>query len=208
MPQQHLDRLTPTDASFLHQEGPNSHMHIGGVLIFEGPPPRFRDYLDHVRGRLHLVPRYRQKLAVPPLESGRPLWIDDPSFNLEYHVRHSALPAPGGEQQLFRLAGRIASQQLDRERPLWEVWMIEGLEEDRFALISKTHHSLVDGISGVDLATVLFDVERDPAPQGSQGTELEPWQPQPEPSSADLVLAAAGGMVRPTAGLVSRPLAA
>jgi diacylglycerol O-acyltransferase / wax synthase len=203
MPQQHLDRLTSTDASFLHQEGRSSHMHIGGVLIFEGPPPAFRDYLDHVRSRLHLVPRYRQKLAVPPLESGRPLWVDDPCFNLEYHVRHSALPSPGGEAQLFRLAGRIASQQLDRGRPLWESWLIEGLEDDRFALIFKTHHSLVDGISGVDLATVLFDLERHPAPAA---TDLEPWRPQPEPSPADLLLAGARGMVRTTSALLGRAI--
>ncbi len=205
MPQQHLDRLTSTDASFLHQEGRSSHMHIGGVLIFEGPPPDFADYLDHVRSRLHLVPRYRQKLAVPPLESGRPLWIDDPSFNLEYHVRHSALPAPGGEEQLFRLAGRIASQQLDRDRPLWENWLVEGLEDDRFALIFKTHHSLVDGISGLDIATVLFDLERHPAPPPA---DLEPWQPRPEPSSADLLVAGARGMLRTTAGILNRTLEA
>ena len=109
MPQQHLDRLTSIDASFLHQEGPSSHMHIGGVLVFEGPPPEFADYLGHVRGRLHLVPRYRQKLAIPPLETGRPLWVDDPNFNLEYHVRHAALPSPGTEQQLLQLTARIAS---------------------------------------------------------------------------------------------------
>jgi WS/DGAT/MGAT family acyltransferase len=205
MPQQHLDRLTSTDASFLHQEGRSSHMHIGGVLIFEGPAPDFTDYLDHVRSRLHLVPRYRQKLAIPPLESGRPLWVDDPSFNLEYHVRHSALPAPGGEQQLYRLAGRIASQQLDRTRPLWESWMIEGLEDGRFALIFKTHHALVDGISGVDLATVLFDLERHPKP--SQG-DLSPWQPQPEPSAADLLVAGARGAVRTTVGILTRAAAA
>ena len=96
-------------------------MHIGGVLIFEGPPPAFEDFLDHVRGRLHLVPRYRQKLATPPLETGRPLWVDDPTFNLEYHIRHTALPAPGTEEQLLRLAARIASQQLDRAKPLWEM---------------------------------------------------------------------------------------
>src|ERR1700716_1795954 len=156
MPQQHLDRLTSTDASFLHQEGAASHMHIGAVLLFEGPPPDFADYLDHVRGRLHLVPRYRQKLATPPLESGRPLWVDDPTFNLEYHVRHAALPSPGTEQQLFQLAGRIASQRLDRPKPLWESWLVEGLGatsgagdddgeaggHDGFALIFKTHHSL------------------------------------------------------------------
>ncbi len=180
-------------------------MHIGAVLIFEGPPPDFRDYLDHVRGRLHLVPRYRQKLAVPPFQTGRPLWVDDPSFNLEYHVRHSALPAPGGEEQLFRLAARIASQQLDRERPLWESWLIEGVEDDRFALIFKTHHALVDGIAGVDLATVLLDLERHP---DRTSTDLEPWQPRPEPSPADLLLAGARGMARTSTALAARALEA
>ena len=97
MPQRHLDRLSSIDASFLHQEGPASHMHIGGVLIFQGPPPDFADFVNHVRSRLHLVPRYRQKLATPPLETGRQLWVDDPDFNIEYHVRHTALPAPGTE---------------------------------------------------------------------------------------------------------------
>src|SRR5215469_12234282 len=168
--QQHLDRLTSTDASFLHQEGANAHMHIGGVLIFEGPPPEFADYLDHIRGRLHLVPRYRQKLAYPPLETGRPLWVDDPTFNMEYHVRNTALPAPGTEEQLWRLAGRIVSQQLDKAKPLWEMWLVEGLEGGRFALLTKTHHSLVDGVSGVDLATVLFDLESTPSPP--QGENL------------------------------------
>src|ERR1700759_266169 len=163
--QQHLDRLTSIDASFLAQEGHASHMHIGGVLIFDGPPPAFPDFLDHIRSRLHLVPRYRQKLTTPPLESGRPLWVDDPSFNLEYHVRHTALPAPGTEEQLFQLTARVHSQQLDRARPLWEMWLVEGLEGDRFGLISKTHHSLVDGVSGVDLATVLFDLEPPPPKQ-------------------------------------------
>src|SRR5947209_8920123 len=206
MPQSHLDRLSSTDASFLHQEGHASHMHIGGVLIFEGPSPKFEDFLDHVRGRLHLVPRYRQKLANPPLETGRPLWVDDPSFNLEYHVRHTALPPPGTEQQLWRLTARIHSQQLDRARPLWESWLVEGLADDRFALIFKTHHSLVDGVSGVDLASVLFDIERDPKPQSS--TELEPWQPRPEPSGAELVLAGVRGMVNTTAALATRAVSA
>ena len=108
-----------------------------------------------------------------------PLWVDDPTFNLEYHVRHTALPEPGTERQLFLLASRIASQQLDRSKPLWENWLVEGLEGDRFALISKTHHSLVDGVSGVDLATVLFDLEPNPA---KPPEDLEPWRPQPEPS--------------------------
>ena len=205
MPQRHLDRLSSIDASFLHQEGPTSHMHIGGVLVFEGPPPDFTDYLDHVRGRLHLVPRYRQKLSTPPLETGRPLWVDDPDFNLEYHVRHTALPSPGTEEQLFLLAGRIASQPLDRSKPLWENWLIEGLEGDRFALISKTHHALVDGVSGVDLASVLLDLE----PSGTRPSQdLEPWQPMAEPSPAQLVAAGVRGMVGVAAELASRTLAA
>jgi diacylglycerol O-acyltransferase len=203
--QQHLDRLTSIDASFLHQEGPDSHMHIGGVLIFEGPAPDFDEFLDHVRGRLHLVPRYRQKLATPPLEAGRPLWVDDPDFNLEYHVRHTALPAPGSEEQLFLLASRIASQQLDRSKPLWENWLVEGLADGRFALISKTHHALVDGISGVDLASVLFDAERHPAPPD---TDLEPWRPEHEPSPADLVLAGARGVVTTAASILTHTVAA
>ncbi len=205
MAQRHLDRLSSIDASFLHQEGPTSHMHIGGVLIFQGPPPEFADYVNHVRSRLHLVPRYRQKLATPPLETGRPLWVDDPDFNIEYHVRHTALPAPGTEEQLFLLAARIASQQLDRDKPLWENWLVEGLEGDRFAVISKTHHSLVDGVSGVDLATVMFDLE--PRPQAPEG-DLEPWQPHQEPSSAELVAAGVRGMVGVATGLVSRAVSA
>ncbi len=180
-------------------------MHIGGVLIFEGPAPAFEDFLDHVRGRLHLVPRYRQKLATPPLETGRPLWVDDPDFNLEYHVRHTALPPPGSEEQLFLLASRIASQQLDRSKPLWENWLVEGLEGDRFALIAKTHHALVDGISGVDLASVLFDADREPE---TNGTDLEAWRPEPEPSSAELVVAGARGVVTTSASLVTRAVVA
>jgi WS/DGAT/MGAT family acyltransferase len=205
VPQRHLDRLSSIDASFLHQEGPTSHMHIGGVLVFEGPPPAFTDYLDHVRGRLHLVPRYRQKLSTPPLETGRPLWVDDPDFKLEYHVRHTALPSPGSEEQLFLLAGRIASQPLDRSKPLWENWIVEGLEGDRFALISKTHHALVDGVSGVDLASVLLDLD----PAGMEPAEgLEPWQPKPEPSGAELVFAGVRGMAGAAAGLATRAVAA
>jgi WS/DGAT/MGAT family acyltransferase len=207
MPQQHLDRLTSIDASFLHQEGPASHMHIGGVLVFEGPPPEFVDYLDHVRGRLHLVPRYRQKLATPPLQSGRPMWVDDPNFNLEYHIRHAALPAPGTEEQLLQAVARISSQQLDRNKPLWESWLVEGLEGDRFALIFKTHHSLVDGVSGVDLATVLLDLERDPAPP-AQTQALEPWQPHPEPTPAELIAAGVRGFVNTTAHIATRALEA
>ncbi|MCW2951281.1 MAG: acyltransferase [Conexibacter sp.] len=193
MAQQHLDRLTAVDASFLHQEDADSHMHIGAVTIFEGPPPPFVDVLEHIHGRLHLVPRYRQKLAYPPLETGRPLWIDDPNFNLEYHLRHSALPSPGTEEQLWRLAARIHSQALDRSKPLWECWFVEGLEDNRFALIFKTHHALVDGVSGVDLATVLFDLTPVPRPPDP---DLAPWQPRPEPTNAELVAAGVAGLAK------------
>jgi WS/DGAT/MGAT family acyltransferase len=204
MAQQHLDRLTAVDASFLHQEDADSHMHIGAVTIFEGPPPPFTAVAEPIRSRLHLVPRYRQKLAYPPFESGRPLWIDDASFNIEYHVRHSALPAPGTEQQLQRLAARIVSQQLDRSKPLWECWFVEGLEDGRFALIFKTHHALVDGVSGVDLATVLFDLSATPQPVPEQ----EPWQPQPEPTGAELLAAGAAGFVKTAMNVTERTVTA
>ena len=193
MAQRHLDRLTPVDASFLHQEGPVSHMHIGGLTLVEGPPPTMDDFLEQIRRRLHLVPRYRHKLANTALDSGRPVWVDDPSFNLEYHVRHTALPSPGGWGQLQELTARIFSQQLDRSKPLWEMWLIEGLEDDRFALITKTHHSLIDGIAGVDLATVLFDLSPDPPQIPHSGRA---WQPHSEPRTTQLLAAGIVGAVR------------
>jgi diacylglycerol O-acyltransferase / wax synthase len=205
MAQEHGDRLSAVDASFLHQEGHTSHMHVGAVLVFEGPPPSYEDFCNQVRGRLHLVPRYRQKLAVPPLETGRPLWVDDASFNLEYHIRHTALPAPGSEEQLRALAARIHSQQLDRSKPLWETWLVQGLEGNRFALISKTHHALVDGISGVDLITVLFDAT--PVPQAVPH-EGEPWAPQSEPSALDMAARGVKGLVGLPVHVASRALSA
>ena len=164
MAQAHMDRLTSIDASFLTNETSSAHMHVGAILIFEGPPPSYDDFLAHVESRLHLVPRFRQKLAFPPVETGRPFWVDDPSFNLAYHVRHSALPAPGSEEQLRNIAGRLFSQALDRSKPLWELWLVQGLERNRFALVTKTHHALVDGVAGVDIATVLFDLKPVPEP--------------------------------------------
>jgi hypothetical protein len=121
MSTQHKDRLSSIDASFLAQEHEASHMHVGAVVILEGPPPDRADVLRMIESRLHLVPRYRQKLAFPPFEMGRPFWIDDPRFNIDYHVRHTALPAPGSLDQLRQLAGRIYSQRLDRSKPLWEM---------------------------------------------------------------------------------------
>jgi diacylglycerol O-acyltransferase len=205
MAQRHLDRLTPVDASFLHQEGANSHMHIGGLTLVEGPPPAMDEFLEQIRRRLHLVPRYRHKLAYTALDSGRPVWSDDPSFNLDYHVRHTALPAPGHWEQLQDLTARIFSQQLDRSKPLWEMWLIEGLEDDRFALITKTHHSLIDGIAGVDLATVLFDLSPDPPPITNSG---RPWKPHSEPGAAQLVTAGLIGAARAGVALAEGALSA
>src|SRR5829696_7679796 len=192
MTQEHGDRLTAVDASLIAQEGPTAHMHIGAVMIFEGPPPAYEDLADHIRSRLHLVPRFRQKLAFPPVETGRPLWVDDSSFNLEYHVRDTALPAPGSEAQLRALAARVHSQALDRSKPLWEMWLVHGVEGGRFALISKTHHALVDGVSGVDLATVLFDVAPDPAPVEHPDRA---WQPRPTPNALQLAARGVRGLV-------------
>src|SRR5215218_3587651 len=200
MPQQHLDRLTAVDASFLAQEHATSHMHVGALTIFEGPAPAYEDFVDHIRSRLHLVPRYRQKLAFPPIEMGMPLWIDDPSFNLEYHIRHTALPDPGSEEQLLLLTARIFSQRLDRSKPLWEVWLVEGLEDGRFALISKPHHSLVDGIAGVDISTVLFDL----SPVPSEAEEHGPWTPMPEPSQTELIAEGVKGIVSTPVELAGR----
>src|ERR1700732_166424 len=151
------------------------------------------EFLEQIRMRLPLVPRYRHKLAYTALDSGRPVWVDDPSFNLDYHVRHTALPAPGRWEQLQDLTARIFSQQLDRSKPLWEMWLIEGLEEDRFALITKTHHSVIDGIAGVDLATVLFDLSPQPPPIRHSGRA---WQPPPETGTAELLAAGLRGAVR------------
>ncbi len=183
MAQRHLDRLSSTDVSFLTNESSASHMHVGAIMIFEGPAPSYDDLVEHVRSRLHLVPRFRQKLAYPPAQSGRPFWVDDPNLNLEYHIRHSALPAPGSEEQLRRMAGRVFSQQLDRSKPLWELWLVQGLTRNRFALLTKTHHAVVDGVAGVDIATVLFDLNPVPEPADPDAS----WNPQPEPSAATLL---------------------
>ena len=178
------DRLTGLDASFLHLEDSSAHMHVAGVMLFEGPPPPYDDLLDAFERRMPLVPRYRQRLAFVPLGQGRPVWVDDPHLNLRYHVRVTALPSPGTERQLMDLAGRVFSQQLDRDKPLWEVWLVEGLEGDRFAMLSKTHHALVDGISGVDIMSVLFDSSPEPVVPPNAGDR---WLPRPLPSRAQIL---------------------
>jgi diacylglycerol O-acyltransferase / wax synthase len=178
------DRLTGLDSSFLHLERDGTQMHVASTTLFEGPAPPYVEFRDHIESRLHLVPRFRQKVRFVPFGQGRPVWVDDPHLNLAYHVRHTSLPEPGSEQQLRTLAARIFSQQLDRSKPLWELWLIEGLKGGRFAIVGKTHHAMVDGVSGVDITTVLFDMEEDPAETPKQ---LERWIPEPEPNGVQLL---------------------
>src|SRR5207248_9893725 len=147
----------------------------------EGPAPRFERLEEMVGGKLDLVPRYRQKVRFVPLGLGRPVWVEDPHFNLSYHLRHSALPRPGTEDVLRKTAARIFAQHLDRRKPLWEIWMVEGLSENRWALLSKVHHCMVDGVSATDLMTVMFE---DLPPEEPR----RPWAPGPELSGAELVL--------------------
>ena len=178
------DRLTALDAGFLHLERSGAHMHVAGVLVFEGDPPAYDELVEAIEARMHLVPRYRQKLAHVPYGQGRPVWVDDPHFNARYHVRHSALPAPGSDEQLRNLAARLFALPLDRTKPLWELNLVEGLDGGRFAVISKTHHALVDGVSGVDITSVLFDLSPDATPPSAEGRE---WVPRPEPTDAELL---------------------
>jgi WS/DGAT/MGAT family acyltransferase len=179
----HGDRLSGLDTSFLNLETGPVHMHVASTTLFEGPAPSYEEFREHIASRLHLVPRFRQKLRFVPFGQGRPVWIDDPHFNLDYHVRHTALPSPGSEEQLRTLAARVFSQRLDRSKPVWEMWLVDGVEGGRFAIVGKTHHCLVDGVSGVDITTVLFDLDREaPEPATAQS-----WLPQPEPSRAQLL---------------------
>jgi diacylglycerol O-acyltransferase / wax synthase len=178
------DRLTGLDTSFLHLERDSAHMHVAGCSVFAGDAPDYGELVEAIESRLHLVPRYRQRLAFVPLDQGRPVWVDDPYFKVRYHVRHTALPRPGGDAELKRLAGRVFSQALDRSRPLWELWLVERLAGGRFALLSKTHHALVDGVSGVDIATVLFDTSPDPLPVAPPD---HGWVARPLPSAAQLL---------------------
>lgn len=177
-----MDRMSPLDASFLHVENDVNHMHIGSVAIFEGPAPGFGEIEAMVSSKVHLVPRYRQLVRFVPLDLLRPVWVDDPHFHLPYHIRHTALPQPGSEEQLRNLVGRVMGQALDRSRPLWEMWVAEGLEGGRWAIVSKTHHCMVDGVSGTDLLTVVMDDSPEPV------RETPPaWRAGPAPSGLQLI---------------------
>ena len=182
-----FERLSSLDFAFLNLEDRNKHMHVGGLALFEGSPPGYEALLRLVEARLPRVPRYRQRLAWVPFQQGRPVWVDEAQFDLEHHVRHTALPAPGSEAQLLELTGRLMAQPLDRSKPLWEMWLIGGVGEDHrgFAIVTKTHHCMVDGISGMDIASVLMDPEpvHEPPPLTSS------WAPRPAPGGIELLRA-------------------
>ena len=200
------DRLTPLDASFLHLEDESAPLHVAAMLIFEGPAPAYEDFVEHVESRLHLVPRYRQRLARVPLDQGRPVWVDDDRFDVRFHVRATALPPPADEETLRVLGGRVFSQPLTSGRPLWEMWLVDGLDGDRFAVLSKTHHTVVDGISGMDVLSVLF------APDDEVPNDGEPWHPAAPPSGVELLaqtlldrVTQPAELVRPVRALLRRP---
>ena len=196
-----MDRMSPLDASFIAIEDDNNPMHIGNVSIFEGPPPKYGDVVRMVASKLNQVPRYRQKVKMVPLALGRPVWVDDPHFQILYHIRHTAVPAPGSDEQLRNLAGRVFAQKLDRSKPLWEMWIVEGLEGGRWALISKVHHAMVDGVSGTDLLTVLLDHRPE-----VKKLEIEEWVPEREPTTAELLAdTMVGNVVRPIDALRGLP---
>ncbi len=187
-----MERMSLLDASFLYVENDVTPMHIGGVAIFEGPPPTHEELVSRFAAKLHLVPRYRQKVRFLPLNVGLPMWIDDPHFNIDYHVRRTAIPKPGGQGELRNFIGRQMAQHLDRARPLWEIWAVEGLEDGRWAIVSKVHHCMVDGVSGTDLMSVLFDVE-----QETEQLPEVPWQARPEPNVIDVLAQSVAGVISP-----------
>ena len=201
-----MEWMSAIDSSFLHIENDVTPMHIGGVSLFEGPPPPFQDFMAMVAGKLDLVPRYRQKVRFMPLGAGAPAWVEDPHFSLDYHVRHTAIPKPGSEEQLRNMAARIFSQALDRNKPLWELWSVEGLADGRWALLSKVHHCMVDGVAATDLMSVMFsdeDEDEDPARSAVRIRPRRQFAPPPEPSSAELLARTIAHKVSPAGQLQS-----
>ncbi|MFI0357571.1 wax ester/triacylglycerol synthase family O-acyltransferase [Actinomadura sp. 9N407] len=196
------ERLSGLDAGFYFAESPDTPLHIASVTVFEGPAPSYGEIVRAVLGKLAGIPRYRQRVRTVPLHLGRPVWVDDPHFNILYHVRHTAVPAPGRPEELRNLAGRVLSQRLDPDKPLWEIWLVEGLENGCWAAITKVHHCVVDGVGGVDLMTALFDITPDVRPPES--TELPPAEPAP--SGVSLLAGTARGVVAaPLRGVAGLP---
>jgi WS/DGAT/MGAT family acyltransferase len=183
--------MSSLDASFLYAEDGTTHMAIASCAIFEGPTPAYADLVALFAAKLPLVPRYRQRVRFVPLDLGRPVWVDDPAFDISFHVRHTALPAPGDEAALNRLFGRLMSQELDRSRPLWETWLVDGLDGGRWAIISKVHHCMVDGVAGVDLISVVLDASAEPV-----STAPDAWDPEPQPSHLRLTVDALAEMAK------------
>jgi diacylglycerol O-acyltransferase / wax synthase len=192
------DRLSPLDSSFLFMEELTTAMHVGGLMTFEPSNGFDADAFVRLIGeRLAAVPRYRQKIREVPGHLGLPVWVDDPDFDLHFHVRRSALPAPGTDAQLRELVGRLQSRQLDRSRPLWEIYLVEGLADGRFAVVTKTHHAMVDGLSSVDIGAVLLDLTPEP-----RTSPPDTWVPSPEPSGLELAVSAIVEQLRrPTAAI-------
>jgi diacylglycerol O-acyltransferase len=180
--EQNVDRMSALDAGFFYAESENTPMHVGSVAVFDGPAPTYGDVVRLIVSKLPKVPRYRQRVRPVPMQLGRPLWVDDPHFQILYHVRHTATPRPGSDEQLRNLAGRVLGQRLDMAKPLWELWLVEGLADDRWALISKVHHCMVDGVAGSDLMQLMFDLD----PDATHEPPKE-WTPRRTPSSLSLM---------------------
>jgi WS/DGAT/MGAT family acyltransferase len=189
-----MEWMSAIDSSFLHVENDVTPMHIGGVSLFEGPPPPFEELKQMVAGKLDLVPRYRQKVRFVPLGAGTPAWVDDPHFSLDYHLRHTAIPKPGSEEQLRNMAARVFSQHLDRNKPLWELWSVEGLTDGRWALLSKVHHCMVDGVAATDLMSVMFSDETLDPPSRPR----REFSPPSEPSDMEVLARTLAHKVSPS----------
>ena len=185
-----MDRMSATDAGFYFAEGENTPMHVGSVTVFEGPAPSYGDVVRLLLGKIAKVPRYRQRVQTLPLNFARPMWVDDVHFQILYHVRHTAVPRPGNADQVRNLAGRVLGHRMDMTKPLWELWLVEGLENDRWAIINKVHHALVDGVAGTDLMELVFDVDPD-APH----PEPVDWVPRRPPSAASVLVRSAADAV-------------
>lgn len=194
-----MQTMSGLDAGFYLLEDSNTPLHVATVIVAEGPPPSYGDLVRLVSAKLHLIPRYRQRVKSVPLHLSRPVWVDDPHFQILYHVRHTAVPAPGDDEQLRNLAGRVLAQRLDRSKPLWEIWLVQGLRDDRWALIAKVHHCMVDGVAGIDLMTQLFDVTPDAE---TPAEPAERWRPEPMPSVPALLMHGARSTTAETIGRV------